>query len=238
MQGRALFSSSLLWGYHAMQDELSQIAHLFLSGGDSSGAKITVRALVAEHLPDPAASSKRIAAHFARQLGSAALLQFENGGALLRLFSTSQIGPKRRSDGSSAADANDLSRAVSDLPERTSLLLVVLDLTSELLAQCPQISVVTCPESKIVVDAYSQLKRLAPSSGQALGLTMVDCLSVVQGQGLAERLCQAAKEFLGLILRLDAVVLRSSRLRESKLARATSIDQYTLAQSIDSLRRA
>ena len=221
-----------------MQDELSRIAHLFLSSADSPAEQITVRALLAEHLPDPAASIQRIAAHFARQLGSAALLQFDNRGARLRLFSTAQIGPKRRSSPSPAAHVNDLSRAVADLPKRTSLLLLDLDLNSKLLAQCPQISVVTCPESKIVVDAYSQLKRLAPSSGQALGLTMVDCLSVVQGQGLAERLCQAAKEFLGLILRLDAVVLRSSRLRESKLARAISIDQGTLAQSIDSLRGA
>ncbi len=220
-----------------MQDELSQIAHLFLSGGDSSGSKMTVRGLLAEHLPDPAAASKRIAAHFARQLGSAALLEFENGGALLRLFSTAQIGPKRRSGGSRPADANDLCQVMSDLPKRTSLLLV-LDPASELLAQCSQISVVTCPESKIVVDAYSQLKHLAPSRAGALGLTMVDCLSVVQGQGLAERLRQAAKEFLGLILRLDAVVVQSSRLRESKLARTTSIDQCTLAQSIDSLRGA
>ncbi len=219
-----------------MQDELSRIAHLFLSSADSPAGQITVRALLAEHLPDPPAASKRIAAHFARQLGSAALLQFDNGGALLRLFSTAQIGPKRRSSRSRAAHVNDFSRAVADLPKRTSLLLVDLDLNSELLAQCPQISVVTCPESKIVVDVYSQLKRLAPSSPQALGLTMIDCLSVVQGQRLAERLCQAAKEFLGLILRLDAVILRSSRLHQSTLARAASMDQCTLTRSIDSLR--
>ena len=219
-----------------MQDELSHIAHLFLSSAHSPAGQITVRALLAEHLPDPAASIEPIAAHFARQLGSAALLQFDKRGALLRLFSTAQIAPKPRSSPSPAADVNDFSRTLADLPKRTSLLLLDLDLNSELLDQCPQISVVTCPESKIVVDAYSQLKRLAPSSGQALGLTMIDCLSVVQGQRLAERLCQAAKEFLGLILRLDAVVLRSSRLHQSTLARAASIDQCTLTRSIDSLR--
>ncbi len=221
-----------------MQDELSRIAHLFLSNADSLGEQITVRALLAQHLPEPAAATKRIAAHFARQLGSAALLEFENGGAVLRLFSTAQISPKRRTVGTSRGDANDVSRAVSDLPKRTSLLLVVSEPASALLAQCPQISVVACPESKIVVDAYSQLKRLAPSRAGDLGLTMVDCLSVLQGQGLAERLCQTAKEFLGLILRLDAVVLGSSRLRERKLAQAASVDQCALAQSIDSLRRA
>ena len=216
-----------------MQDELSRIAHLFLSSVDSPGGQITVRALLAEHLPDPPAASKRIAAHFARQLGSAALLQFDNSGVLLRLFSTAEIGPKDRSAG-----ANDLSRAVSDLPQCTSLLLMALEPGSGLLAQCPQVSVAASPESKIMVDAYSQLKRLAPSSDQALGLTMVDCLNVLQGKRLAERLCQTAKEFLGLILRLDAVVLRSSRLRQRNLARTASVDQCALARSIDLLRRA
>ena len=214
-----------------MQDELSRVAHLFLSSVDSPAGQITVRALLAEHLPDPAASLERIAAHFARQLGSTALLLFGNDGARLRLFSTATIATKGRS----SHEANDLSRVLADLSKQTSLLLVALDLTSELLAKCPQISVVTSSESKIVVEAYSQLKRLAPSVGQALGLTMIDCQSVVQGQLQAERLCQTAKEFLGLILRLDAVVLDSSRLHQGTLAKATSIDQCSLNRSIGSL---
>ncbi len=216
-----------------MQDELSRIAHLFLSSMDSPAGQITVRALLAEHLPDPSASIKRIAAHSARQLSSAALLQFNNNQANLRLFSTTQIDSLRRP---SPNRAGDLSQALADLPKHTNLLLVALDPNSELLAQCPQISVVTCPESKSVVDAYSQIKQLAPSSGQTLGLTMIDCLSVVQGQRLAERLCQAAKEFLGVVLRLDAVVLASSRLHQSTLAKAASINKSTLIRNIDSLR--
>ena len=117
-----------------------------------------------------------------------------------------------------------------------TLLLLAGDPDSELLDQCPQISLVTCPQSKAVVDAYSQLKQLTPSSAQTLGLTMIDCLSVAQGQHLAERLCQAAKEFLGLILRLDAVVPASSRLHQSTIAKATSIEQSTLAKTIGALR--
>ena len=221
-----------------MPDELSRIAHLFLSSTASPAPQMTVRALLVEHLPDPAAVSKRIAAHFARQLGSAALLRFDNGSASLRLFSTAQTPPKRPSGRSTLPHLNDLSRALSDLPKATSMLLVALHPDSVLLAQCPEISVVVCPESKIVVDAYSQLKRLAATRATDLGLTVVDCLSVVQGRSLAERLCQAAKEFLGLILRLDAVVLRSSRLQERKLAQTAAVDQATLARSIDSLRRA
>ncbi len=221
-----------------MPDELSRIAHLFLSSADSPAGRMTVRALLVEHLPDPPAANKRIASHFARQLGSAALLGFENGSASLRLFSTGQTPAKRRSGRSSLSDVKDLSRAVSDLPKCTSMLLVALQPDSALLAQCPEISVVVCPESKIVVDAYSQLKRHAGTRAGDLGLTVVDCLSVVQGRSLAERLCQAAKEFLGLILRLDAVVLRSSRLQERKLAQTATVDQAALAGSIDSLRQA
>ncbi len=62
-------------------------------------------------------------------------------------------------------------------------------------------------ESKTVVAAYGELKRLAGGRADALGLTMIDCLNVLQGKRLAERLCQTGKEFLGVILRLDAVVL-------------------------------
>ncbi len=212
-----------------MQDELSRIAHLFLSGADSPGGQMTVRALLADHLSDPSAAIKRIAAHFARQLGSAALLHFENGGARLQLFSTSEIHPK------GGSSASDLLQAVSDLPKHTSMLLLALEPGSALLAQCPQISVVASPESKTVVDAYGELKRLAAGRADALGLTMVDCLNVLQGKRLAKRLCQTGKEFLGLILRLDAVVLRNTRLRQRNLARAASADQCALARSIDSL---
>ena len=219
-----------------MPDELSRIAHLFLSSADSPAGKITVRALLTKHLPDPVNAGERIAAHFARQLGSAALLSFDNSQARLRLFSTASIDSLRRSSRKHADEPDHLAKAVADLHQRTSLLLLAGDPDSELLDQCPQISLVTCPQSKAVVDAYSQLKQLTPSSAQTLGLTMIDCLCVAQGQHLAERLCQAAKEFLGLILRLDAVVLRSSRLHQSTIAKATSIEQSTLTRSIGSLR--
>jgi len=221
-----------------MPDELSRIAHLFLSTTASPAPQMTVRALLVEHLPDPAPVTKRIAAHFARQLGSAALLRFDNGPATLRLFSTAQTPPKPPSARGSLPHPNDLSRALSDLPKSTNMLLLDLHPDSALLPQCPEISVVVCPQSKTVVDAYSQLKRLAATRPTDLGLTVVDCLSVVQGRSLAERLCQAAKEFLGLILRLDAVVLRSSRLRQRKLAQAATVDQCTLTRSIASLRPA
>ena len=222
-----------------MQDELSHIAHLFLSRPDSSSKSLTIRALVTEHLPDPAPAIRQIAAHFARQLGSTALLQFDNAQAVLSLFSTTGIAPKHPSARNAPhAQADELSAALAALPKHTGLLLLSLDTASPLLAQCPQISVVVSPQSKIMVDAYSQIKRLAHNTDQALGLTMVDCLSVVQGRSLAERLCQAAREFLGLILRLDAVVLRTSRLRQRKLAQADSVDQRTLIPAIGSLAQA
>ena len=224
------------FGMASMKDELSRIAHLFLSSADSPAGKITVRALLTKHLPDPVNSSERIAAHFAKQLGSAALLLFDKGQARLRLFSTAPISPVRPSSPKRADQPDHLARAVADLHQRTSLLLLAVDSNGELLDQCPQISLVTCPKSKAVVDAYSQLKQLTTSSAQTLGLTMIDCQSVAQGQHLAQRLCQAAKEFLGLMLRLDAVVLRSSRLHQSTIARAASIGQSTLARSIGSLR--
>lgn len=222
-----------------MQDELSHIAHLFISRRDSSTKSFTVRAILTEHLPDPATAVRRIAANFARQLGSTALLQFDNGQALLRLFSTTEIACKSSStQHATSVQDDELSSALATLPKHTDLLLLDLDALNPLLAQCPQISVVVSPQSQTVVDAYSQIKRLARNADQSLGVTMVDCLDVLQGRSLAERLCQAAKEFLGLTLRLDAVVLQTSRLRQRKLAQAIPVDQQKLVGTIGSLAKA
>ena len=194
---------------------------------------MTVRALLAAHLPDSNVVIRRVAQHFARQLGSAALLEIDDSQATLRLFTTSQFTqPSQASRQSSSDDSKHLTQALAKLPANTDLLLVALDRSAPLLADCQQISVVACPQSQIMVAAYQQLKRLSSSRPEALGLTMVDCSSIAQGRRLAERLVQTAQEFLGLDLRVDAIVLRSARIRERKLTQIRSVDQRALAGGI------
>jgi len=221
-----------------MSNDVSRIAHLFLSNADSSAQSLTVRALLADHLADPASAIRRIARHSARQSGCVALLEFHPPGASLRLFTTSDAaGPDRRQR-SVALNAEHLSAALADLPGQTSLLLFVPDSSdSPLLDQCHQISVVASPDSPTMVMAYRQLKKLQPNRADVLGLTLVDCSSLAQGQRIAERMRQTTREFLDAPLRLDAIVLRSARLRERKLAQIRSVDERVLSEGIGLLCR-
>ena len=221
-----------------MSNDVSRIAHLFLSSVDSSAQSLTVRALLADHLADPAAAIRRIAHHSARQFGSVALLEFHRPQASLRLFATSDTTSCDHRQRSVTDDAEHLSGALADLPGRTSLLLLVPDSAdSSLLDQCHQISVVASPDSAMMVTAYRQLKKLRPNRANLLGMTLVDCSSVAQGQRVAERIRQTTQEFLDAPLRLDAIVLRNSRLRERKLAQLPSVDEKVLSEGIGLLCR-
>ena len=221
-----------------MSADVSRIAHLFLSSVDSSTQSLTVRALLAGHLAQPAAAIRRIAQHSARQYGSVALLEFNRPQASLRLFATSDTTSRDQRQRSVAEDAEHLSGALAELPGRTNLLLLVPDsVDSPLLDQCHQISVVTSPDSSTLVAAYRQLKKLRPNRADLLGLTLVDCSSVAQGQRIAERMRQTTREFLDAPLRLDAIVLRNSRLRERKIAELRSVDEKVLSEGIGLLCR-
>ena len=220
-----------------MSNDVSHIAHLFLSSPASSSGNLTVRALLAGHLQDPAAAVRRAAQHSARQLGSVAVLEFHPPSASLRLFSTSDAASQDLRH-RSADDAERLSQALADLPGSTNLLLIVLDnADSVLLNQCHQVSVLASPDPPTMVAAYGQLKKLRSNRADILGLTMVDCSSTAQGQRIAERLRQTAREFLDAPLRLDAIVLRNSRLRERKLAQVRSVDERVLTEGISLLCR-
>ena len=222
-----------------MSAELSQIAHLFLSTADSSAEPFTVRALLASHLADAGPVTRRIAQHFTRQLGSVGLLEFDKRQTVLRLFTTMDTPLQPRHRKPPQGDLEDISAALADLPGSTDLLLVALESAAgALLDKCQQISVVASPEPTAMVAAYRQLKRLRSPRPEALGLTLVGCSSVAQGQRIAERFRQTALEFLGLPLRLDAIVLRSSRLRERNLAQVRSVDERILAEKVGSLCKA
>ncbi|NIA06790.1 MAG: hypothetical protein GWP14_03985 [Actinobacteria bacterium] len=221
-----------------MSSDVSRIAHLFLSNLDSSAQSLTVRALLAEHLAEPAAAIRRTVHHSARQLGSVALLEFHRPQVSLRLFTTSDATSRDHRQRAVALEAEHLSGALADLPGQTSLLLLVPDCAdSPLLEQCHQISVVASPDSPTMVTAYRQLKKLRPNRADVLGLTLVDCLSFAQGQRIAERLRQTTQEFLDTPLRLDAIVLRNSRLRERKLAQVRSVEERVLSEGIALLYR-
>ena len=221
-----------------MSTDVSRIAHLFLSSVDSSAQPLTVRALLAGHLAQPAAAIRRIAHHSARQSGSVALLEFHRHQAILRLFATSDATSGDHRQRSVADDAEHLSGALANLPDQTSLLLLVPDSAdSPLLDQCHQISVVTSPDSSTMVTAYRQLKKLRPNRADVLGVTFVDCSSLAQGQRIAERLRQTTQEFLDAPLRLDEIVLRNSRLRERKLAQVRAVDERVLSEGIGLLCR-
>ena len=222
-----------------MSAELSQIAHLFLSTVDSPSGPMTVRALLAEHLADSTTAVRQVAQHLAKLLGSVGLLELHENETTLRLFTTSDTAQQSHQQIPTPGDAEHLSRALADLPASTNLLLVALDSSTSALLTSPgaiqQISVVAAPESTTMVAAYRQLKLLGSSRPDVLGLTMVDCSSTAQGQQAAERLRQTVREFLGLPLRLDAIVLRNSRLREKKLAQVCSVDEQVLAKKLTSL---
>lgn len=219
-----------------MSDELSQIADLFLSTTDSPCPTITVRALLAEHLGNSASAAYKVARHLAKQLGSVGLLELHESATILRLFASSEIKQHREQQKKISDDVENLWRALSELAKTTKLLLVVPDNSaSVLLAECREISIVVSPEPEIMVAAYQQLKRLSSSRPEVLGITMVDCSNTAQGQRAAERLRQTAQEFLGLPLRIDAIVLRNVRLRERKLAQIRSVDEQILAKEIRSL---
>ena len=211
-----------------MADELSQIAHLFLSANDSPRQGMTVRVLSLEYLPNPPEIAGKIASHLAHQLDSVALLETQSTQAHLQLFTTAKCATKKRQT------KTDLIPALADLPELTDLLLIATS-NNTLLNKCSEISVVATPDSKMLVAAYSRLKVLAQTRPDALGLTVVNCSSVSQGRELAHRLSQAAKEFLGLILRLDAIIPVSSRLSRKTLARTDSLQLKSLARTISSL---
>ena len=221
-----------------MSNDVSRIAHLFLSSADSSARSLTVRALLAGHLAQPSTAIRRIAHHSARQSGSVALLEFHRPQASLRLLTTSDAASPDCRQRSVADDAEHLSAALADLPGQTSLLLFVPDSAdSPLLDQCHQISVVASPDSTTMVTAYRQLKKLRSNRADVLGLTLVDCPSLAQGQRIAERLRQTTQEFLDAPLRLDAIVLRSARLRVRKLAQVRSVDERVLSEGIGLLCR-
>ena len=222
-----------------MSTELSQIAHLFLSTVDSPSGPMTVRALLAEHLADSRSVVRQVAQHLAKELGSVGLLELHESETTLRLFTTSDAAQQSHYQRPTPGDAEHLSRALADLPASTNLLLVALDSSASTLLASPgaiqQISVVAAPESTTMVAAYRQLKQLGSSRPEVLGLTMVDCSSTAQGQQAAERLRQTVREFLGWPLRLDAIVLRNSRLREKKLAQVRSVDERILARELGAL---
>ena len=219
-----------------MSAELSQIAHLFLSTTDSASETMTVRAILAEHLADSASALRQVAKHSAKQLGSVGLLEIHESKTTLRLFSSTETAQQNHRQKPTPGDVEQLSRALADLAGNTNLLLVALNSSeSTLLAQCRQISIVASPQAEIMVAAYQQLKRLSSSRPEALGLTMVDCSSSAVGQRAAKRLRQAVQKFLGLPLRLDAIVVRNSRLREKKLAQVRSMDEQILAKKLGEL---
>ena len=221
-----------------MSTDVSRIAHLFLSNAESSSGPLTVRALLAGHLDDSAAAVRRIAQHSARQLGSVGLLEFHPPQASLRLFATSEAAAQDRRKRTITGDAEHLSKALTELDRNTNLLLVSLDITNDvLLDQCQQVSVVASPDSSTMVAAYRQLKKLRSHRSDALGVSLVDCPSLAEGQRIAERFCQTTREFLEVPLRLDAIVLRNSRLRERKLAQVRSVDERALAEGISLLCR-
>ena len=200
---------------------------------------MTVRALLAEHLADSKSVVGQVAQHLAKQLGSVGLLELCESETTLHLFTTSDTIQQSHQPRPTPGDAEHLFRALADLPASTNLLLVVLDSSASTLLTSPgaiqQISVVAAPESKAMVTAYRQLKRIGSSRPDVLGLTMADCSSIAQGQQAAERLRQTVQEFLGWPLRLDAIVLRNSRLREKKLAQVCSVDEQVLAKNLTSL---
>ena len=197
---------------------------------------MTVRALLAEHLADSASAVRRVARHMAKELGSVGLLELHESEASLRLLSSSEATQQKHQHKRTFDDVEDLSRALGKLAKNTKLLLVVPDNSaSVLLAECREISIVVSPEAEMMVAAYQQLKRLNSSRPETLGITMVDCSSTAQGQQAAARLRQTAQEFLGLPVRIDAIILRNSRLRERKLTQIRSVDEQTLAKEIRSL---
>ena len=218
-----------------MPDELSQIAQLFLSGPDSAPCPLTLRGLLAQHLPDPQAATKSLALHLARRLGSVGLLRLRADQALLQIFGNSSVRLPTSSSRLAQGDTATLCRLLADLPQHTSLLLLDLDVSAELLAQCPQVSVLVSPQPTVVVAAYSLLKQLAGNFAPALGITMIDCSTLAQGETIAQRLNQAAREFLSLPLRLDDIVLDNSRLRQKKLAQVPSPDQPLLGRTLRSV---
>ena len=219
-----------------MSRDVSQIAHLFLSNVGTSAEAPKVRALLAGHMAEAAGVIRKITQHWARQLGSAALLECKGREVSLRLFSTEDNAdgddPKRPT----VKDSKGLGEALADLAGQTSLVLVAIDNDeSNLLDRCEEISVAASADPETMVAAYRQIKKLRPKRGKILGLTLVDCSSVAQGQQLAERLRQTTQEFLDAPLRLDAIVLRNSRLRERKLAQIRTVDERVLSEGISLL---
>lgn len=219
-----------------MADEVGHIAHLFLSEGEGQVSPLTVRALIAGHLEDSEAAIRSVAQHLARQLGSAAVLDVGGDSASLELFSTGDVGQDGEPGGSDMPEEKDFEQALSRLPEQTHLLLVGLDVEDSLLGVCQEISVMVGPGSSSVVAGYGQLKKLAGGYSEALGVTVAGCSSTVEGRALAERIRQAAKEFLVLPLRIHAIVPRNSGVRQRKLAKGRGPEKGALRQIIESLR--
>lgn len=221
-----------------MSSEVRRIAHLFLSGVDSSSEGLRVQALMVGHLGDAGGAVRRVSQYWARQLGKVGLLECGGGGARLRVLSTSEWSGQEQSKGGSAIkEAEGLSGALAEVGGQSSLLLVVADEENSVLAECEQISVVSLPEPESLVATYGQIKKLRPRRGGELGLTLVDCSSVAEGERLAERMRQTTQEFLDSPLRVDAIVVKNSRLRERKLAQIRTVDERTLCKGISLLGR-
>lgn len=220
-----------------MADDVSQIAHLFLSERARPCGGLMVRAVLAEHLADSQNVVRSVAEHMARQMGSVGLLDLQRDSPVLELLSTEGSEVDGESADCCGDKGADLGQVLSELPNHTNMLLIGLKAESPLLSHCREISVAICADSSAVVGSYSQLKQLAAEHSEALGITVVGCSTIVQGEALAERLCQTAKEFLAVPVKLHAIVLRDSRIQKRKLALAQEVDQGELGQVISSLRQ-
>ena len=214
-----------------MADEVGHIAHLFLSEVEGQANALTVRALIAEHLSDAEEEIRSVAERLAGQLDSVALLEMAGGSGSLKLFSTGGGG-----EAAGSGTEEDIGRALSELPKETHLLLVGLGAEDSLLDACGEISVMVGPDPESVVAGYSQLKKLADGYAEALGITVVGCSSMVAGRALAERIRQAAREFLVLPLRIHAIVPENTGVSQRKLAGGKAPKKGALRRIINSLR--
>jgi len=220
------------------QSDLSHIADLFLSSAGSPSPPFIVRALLAEHLPEPKDAVRKVAIYLAHQLGSVALLEFKADRTVLKFFAPEQMQLPAPLGKSAQNFELQLPFIMADLAKHTSLLLVESGASSPLLGNCRQVSVLCRPQPQAVISTYTLLKYLAQSRTASLGVTMIDCPSVLQGTRVTERLSQAAEEFLGLTLRTDTVVPISVQVREKTIIPAQPLSQSALGTALTSISSA